>query len=174
MFGKGKIELPTFRVEVVTAGLMLRAMFQPKGDLLIYLNDRRYDVTRLDDVEMFPIMPDAQVKGMKQGMMAVAKEHITAIALLEQERVGNVMMLAAKRPFVAYTDWFAIQGDLHVNADARDDDVFDETKDFFAITDAAIYPLRALRKAPTRKVPLVVLNRHAVYAYHPFQLGAQP
>ncbi len=172
MFGKGKLELPIFHVEVIMPAFLLRASFQPKGDLLIYMNDRRYDVARFDEVEMFPLMADAQVKGMKQNMMALSKKHTVGIVVLEPERLGNVMMLASKRPFVVYTDWFAIQGDLHVNADARDDDVFDETKDFFAITDAAIYPIRTLRKAPTRKVPLVALNRHAVYAYHPFQPGA--
>lgn len=168
----GKLELPTFQVEVLTPGLLLRAAFQPKGDLLIFMNDRRYEVMHFDHVEMSPLMPDAQVKGVKQEMMAIAKKYIVGVGLLEPERVGNVMMLAAKRPFVVYTEWFAIRGDLHVNADARDDDVFDETKDFFGITDAAIYPMRTLRTAPTRKIPLLAINRHAIYAYHPFQSAA--
>lgn len=165
----GKLELPTFRVEVVLPGFWISAAFQPKGDLLIFMNDRRYDVVRFDAVEMVPMMPDAQVKGMKQEMMALNKNVISGIALLEPEKIGNLMLLASKRPFVVYTEWFAIRGDLHINADARDEDVFDETKNYFAVTDASIYPLRNVRKAPTRKVPLFIINRHAIYAYHPFQ-----
>ncbi len=165
----GKLELPRFRVEVLLPGYVVRATFQPKGDLLIYMNDRRYDVTRFDEVEMYPTMTDAQVKGIKQEMMALNKKVISGIALLEPERTENVMLLASKRPFVVYTEWFAIRGNLHINPDSRDEDIFDETKDYFAITDAAIYPVRALRKEPTRKVPLLAINRHAIYAYHPFQ-----
>lgn len=164
----GKLELPVFRVEVIIPGFLVRAAFQPKGDLLIFMNDRRYDMARFDEAELHPIMPDAQVKGIKQEMMALNKRFISGIAMLEPERLQNVMLLATKRPFVVYTEWFAIRGDLHVNSDARDDDVFDETRDFFAITDASVYPVRTLRKAPTRKVPLIALNRHAIYAYHPF------
>ncbi|MCA9933618.1 MAG: hypothetical protein H6662_14480 [Ardenticatenaceae bacterium] len=165
----GELKLPTFQVEVIIPGFLVRAAFQPKGDLLIFLNDQRYDVAHFDEVAMYPIMPDAQVKGMKQEMMVLNKKFISGIALLEEERLENVMMLASKRPFVIYTEWFAIRGNLHVNADARSDDVFDETKDFFAMTDASIYPVRTLRKAPTRKVPLLTINRHAIYAYHPYQ-----
>ncbi len=167
----GKLELPTFQVEVLMPGFMARAVFQPKGDLLIFMNDRRYDVARFDEVEMYPIVPDAQVKGMKQEMMALNKKFITGIALLEPERVENVMLLASKRPFVFYSEWFAIRGNLHANPDSRDDDVFDETKDFFGVTDASIYPMRNLRKAPTRKVPLLAINRQDIYAYHPFHAG---
>ncbi len=164
----GELKLPTFRVEVIIPGFLVRAAFQPKGDLLIFMNDQRYDVVPFEEAEMYPIMSDAQVKGMKQEMITLNKKFISAIALQEEAYLENVMLLASKRPFVFYTEWFAIRGHLHINADARDEDVFDETKDYFGITDASIYPLRALRKAPTRKVPLLTLNRHAVYAYHPY------
>jgi len=165
----GDLKLPTFQVEVIIPGFLVRAAFQPKGDLLIFMNDRRYDVARFDEVEMYPIMPDAQVKGVKQEIITLNKKFISGIALLEEERLENVMLLTSKRPFIVYTEWFAIQGNLHINADSPNEDVFDETKDYFAITDASVYPIRTLRKAPTRKVPLLAINRHAVYAYHPYK-----
>lgn len=167
----GGLELPVFKVEVLLPGYVAQADFQPKGDLLIFLNDPRYTVVRCDAVELFPAMSDGQVRGVKQPMMALGKQYITAVSVLETERVAALQLLASKRPFVLYTDAYAIQGDLHVNPDARDDDVFDGTKTFFGMTDAAIFPLRTLRKTPTRKVPFLAINQHSVIVYHPFKPG---
>ncbi|MCA9969163.1 MAG: hypothetical protein KC425_03055 [Anaerolineales bacterium] len=169
----GELALPVFKVEMLLPGYVARADFQPKGDLLIFLNDQRYSVVRCDNVELFPVMSDGQVRGMKQPMMALGKRHLSGIAVLEAERAAGLQLLAAKRPFVLYTDAYAIQGNLHVNADARDDDVFDGTRTFYAMSDAAIYPLRTLRKAPTRKVPVLAINQHLVIAYHPHHPGGE-
>lgn len=169
----GKLELPTFKAEVLTAGYMLRTSFQPKGDMLIYMNDQRYSVIRFDDVEFFPIMPEAQVRGVKQEAMAVSKSNIVGISILDEDKMDKIQMMASKRPFIFYTAWFAIQGDLHVNPDAREDDVFDETRDFFAITNAIIFPLRKVRMAPARKVPFFTINQHTVFAYHPHQSAGE-
>jgi hypothetical protein len=73
---------------------------------------------------------------------------------------------------VVYTTRYAIRGDLHINEDARDDDVFDETKEFFAMSGVTIYPIQVGRQSPVAKVPLLFINQRQVYAYHPYQ--AQP
>ncbi len=160
-------QLPTFKVEVLMPGYVLRADFQPKGDILIFLNDRRYSVIRCDQVEFYPTMPDAQIRGVKQEMMALTKSYVMGISVLDNEHLGNVQMISSKRPFIVYTEWYAIQGDLHTNPDSRDDDVFDETRAFFALTDVLVFPLRGVRKAPTRQVPFLAINQNCVLAYHP-------
>lgn len=163
----GELQLPVYKVEMLMPGYVLRADFQPKGDMIIFMNDRRYSVIRCDNVELFPIMPDAQVRGVKQEMMAVTKSYIQGMSVLEKDKLENLQVMASKRPFVVYTEWYAIQGDLHTNPDSRDEDVFDETKNFFAMTDVIIFPIRGVRKAPTRQVPFLAINQTSVLAYHP-------
>lgn len=169
----GKLELPTFKAEVLTAGYLIRADFQPKGDTLIYLNDQRYSVIRYDNVEFFPIMPEAQVRGVKQDSMAVSKANIVGISVLDEDKLEKIQMMASKRPFIFYTAWYAVQGDLHVNPDSPADDVFDETRTFFAVTDAIIFPLRKVRMAPARKAPFFAINQNAVIAYHAHQASEE-
>ncbi|MCA9960743.1 MAG: hypothetical protein R3E31_05290 [Chloroflexota bacterium] len=163
----GGLQLPVFKVEMLMPGFIIRTEFQPKGDMLIFMNDRRYSVIHCDNVELYPIIPDAQVRCLKQEMMALTKNQIAGISVLEEERVENLQMMASKRPFIVYTEWYAIQGDLHTNPDARDDDVFDETRTFFAMTNAVVIPIRSVRKAPTKHVPFLAINQNRVLAYHP-------
>lgn len=164
-----ELQLPVFKVEVLTPGLLFQADFQPKGDFLIFMNDRRYSYIRFEAVQLRPITEDAQFNGVAQPFVAVSKRHIIGLSVLEAEKMNRVQVLQAKRPFVIYSDWYIIQGNLHINPDARDDDAFDETRDFFGLTDAAIYPIRSLRKRPTARIPFVTINRHNILAYHPLQ-----
>jgi hypothetical protein len=78
----------------------------------------------------------------------------------------NEQLLATTRPVAIYTGFFVIQGQLHVNADARDQDLFDETKDYFAMSDASIYPIKKVLTPPTRNVPLLYLSRALIQVYH--------
>lgn len=165
----GEIKLPTFKIELLLPGHIARAEYEPKGDLVIFLNDPRYSVLSCTDVVYVPIMPDAQVRGTKQPVMALNKSFVNVISVLEEDKVEKVNLLVTKRPIHLYTMWYFIQGQLHVNADARDDDLFDETKQFFGMSNVTIAPIRSVRKAPTRQVPLIAINRQAIVAYHPAQ-----
>jgi hypothetical protein len=165
----GELDLPTFNVEVMLPGFLLRGEFEPKGDMQIYLNDHRYTVIRLNQAALYPTRPKAQIRGVKQPMIAASKTAVMAVSILEEADLEHITLLNAKRPFVVYTESYAIRGNLHINADARNDDVFDETKDFFAISQAAVYPIYASRQYPVAKVPLLLINQRQVYAYHPYQ-----
>ncbi len=168
----GELKLPRFPVEIITSDFLFKGMFEPKGDMLIYLNDDRYTVIRLDEVTLYPIKREAQIRGVKQPMMAINKQSIVAVTVLDEAKVTHISMLSSKRPFAAYTKNHAFRGSLHINADARDDDVFDETKSFFGVSDAEIYPLYAGRHQPTAKVPVMMLNQNQVLSYHPVGSGA--
>lgn len=165
----GELNLPTFNVEISTSAFLFKGEFEPKGDMLIFLNDDRYAVIRLDEAKLYSLANEAKIRGVKQPMIAVSKKEIMAVSILTTEDFEKVTLLASKRPFVMYTSTYAIRGNLHVNSDSRDDDIFDETKTFFAISDASIYPIHTTRQYPTVKVPVLFLNQNQVYAYHPYQ-----
>jgi hypothetical protein len=161
-----ELTLTTYQVETFSADFLVRANFKPRGAFLIYMNDRTRSFVPFDDVELFPVAPDRQVKGIKQGLMVVNKTVLQMMSIVNPEQAQSVQVLQAKRPAVFYTSHLAIQGHIHVNADARDDDLLDDTRDFFALTDATVYPLRAIAVAPTRQVPLLLLNRPHIQSYH--------
>jgi hypothetical protein len=161
-----ELTLQSYQAEALTADFIIRAGFKPRGAFLIYMNDRSRSFVPFDDVELFPLAPDRQVKGVKQGLMVVNKTLLQMMSIVNPEQAQSVQLLQAKRPAVFYTSHLAIQGQLHVNADARDDDLLDDTRDFFALTDATVYPLRAIAVAPTRQVPLLLINRLHIQSYH--------
>jgi hypothetical protein len=165
----GELNLPTFNVETIASGVLFRGKFEPKGDMLIYLNDNRYTVIRLDDAALYPVAEGVNIRGVRQPMMAITKETIQIVSVLDKADMAHLMLLSSKRPFVAYTSHYAVQGNLHVNTDARDDDIFDETKIFFAMSDATIYPIYSGRHQPVAKVAAVMINQQQILAYHPYQ-----
>lgn len=167
----GDLELPTFTVEMITTRHWLRGEFQPRGDIIIYMNDRRHTFFRLDEAEMKPLTTAAQVRGFRQPMMSVSRRQLVAVSVLDDEIMEHVQLMQAKRPFIFYTEWFAIHGNLHINPDAPDEDVFDENHDFYAVSDASVFPIQAARQQPARRVKLLSLHKNAVHAHHPHKSG---
>lgn len=161
-----ELTLTVYQVEAFSADFIYRASFKPRGAFLIYMNDRTRSFVPFDEVELFPLAVDRQVKGIKQALMVVNKNSFQYLSIASPEQAQSVQLLQAKRPAVFYTSHLAIQGQLHVNSDARDDDLLDDTRDYFALTDATVYPLRAMAVAPTRQVPLLLLNRLHIQSYH--------
>jgi len=155
-----------WKIEIAIPNFLVRAALQPRGDLMIFLNNLTYTSFNFSDVEFVPLGTDYQVKGVKQPMMNVTRSAIAFLSVLEPERAAQIQLLQAKRPMVFYTPWFAVRGDLHVNTEAPDESLLDDKFEFFMLTDATIYPLRPINTQPTHKVPAVAFNRYNILAYH--------
>lgn len=158
--------LPSYSFEALTPNFMFRGTFQPRGEIMTFTNDARYIYHTFDDVEMYPVEQGYQINCIKQRVINVNREQIIFISLQNKEDAQKVQVLAAKRPIVFYTDSFAIHGNLHANADFNDNDLIGEARDFVAISDAKIFPLKQTSCPLTMKVPILVLNRHQALGYH--------
>jgi hypothetical protein len=162
----GELQLKTFQAEVILEDYLLRAKLQPRGSMLVYLNDKQRAFLPFEEAEICPLAVERQVNSIKQPVIVVNKRYLKLLLLTSGEEAQREQLLASKRPVTFYTGIFVIQGQLHVNADARDQDLLDETKDFFAMSDASIYPIRKVLTPPTRHVPLLFLSRSLVQVYH--------
>ena len=162
----GELQLKTYQAEVVLEDYLIKAKIQPRGSMLVYLNDKQRPFLPFDDVEIYPLAVERQVACIKQPNIVVNKKYLKVLVVPDEADAQNEQLLTSKRPTAIYTGFFVIQGQLHVNADARDQDLLDETKDFFAVTEASIYPVRKVLTPPTRSVPLLYLSRGLVQGYH--------
>lgn len=165
----GEIQLKTFQVEVILDDYLVRAKLQPRGSMLVYLNDRQRPFMPFSDAEIYPLAVERQVNCIKQPSIVINKNYLKLLGLTNDEEAQEEQLLTTKRPVAFYTGPFVIQGQLHVNADARDQDLLDETKDFFAMTDASIYPVRKMLTPPPRHMPLLFLSRELTQVYHVFE-----
>jgi hypothetical protein len=162
----GQLQLKSFQAEVVLEDYLIRARLQPRGSMLVYLNDKQRPFLPFEEAEIYSLAVERQVNCIKQPEIVINKRYLKFICLTDDEEAKSEQLLASKRPVAFYTGVFVIQGQLHVNADARDQDLLDETKDFFAMSDVSIYPIRKVLTPPTRKVPLLFLSRSLVQIYH--------
>lgn len=160
-----EIKLSTIQIEAVLADYLLRADFQPKGELVAYLNDRNWTYVPFMSGELLPLAADRRVGAMKQALTTVNKSRLEVLSLLKEDQAQNVVLPAAGRRVLFYVGQFAVQGHLHVSADAPAEDLLDELHDFYAVSSASIYPLQPVATAPTEKVPLLLINRCMVQAY---------
>lgn len=161
-----ELNLTSFVVETITPQFLLRGNFEPRGDLFFFLNDRRHLFFHFSDVIFRPALADYQVNAIQRPSMNISWRQIIYMALLETDDVKDLQILQSKRSVVFYTDMLAIRGALHVNPDAHEQDLVDETRDFVVVTEATIYPLRPMKSTPTQKAPLLALNRHHILGYH--------
>lgn len=161
-----EIKLDTINVEIVTSNFAINGGFQPRGELMTNLNDKRYTFFSAVDAILRPQLAGYQVKSVPQPTFSINRNLIVYFAVKDAEYVEKIQIMQAKREIVIYTDNLAIRGNFHVNPDARDTDLFDETRDFSAMTDVSIYPLRSMTNPPVRTVPFLGINWHHVTAYH--------
>lgn len=164
-----EIKLATFPIEVITPQFLYWGNLQPRGELFTYLNDRRYLTFNFLDAEFKPMPNDYRIPAIKQENININWRTITYIALLNETDLAAVQLLQSKRPVTFYTDFLAIRGNLHINPDAHENDLVDEARDFIAVSDAAVYPMRALKSMPKQRIPLIALNRHHILSYHTYQ-----
>jgi len=161
-----EIKLDTVNIEIITSNFAVTGGFQPRGELMTNLNDKRYTFFSAIDATLRPKLIGYQVKNIAQPNFNINRNSIIYFAVKEAEYLEKIQIMQAKRPIVVYTDDLAIRGNFHVNPDARDTDLFDETRDFAAMTDVSIYPLRPMANAPTRSVPFLAISWRHVLAYH--------
>ena len=160
------IRFDYWNVELGIPNFLIKARFQPRGDMLIFLNNLTYLSFYFEEVEMLPLGTKYQFKGVKQPGMTINRGAVSFMSILDESDVEKMQLLAAKRAVVFYTEWFAIRGDFHVNTEAPDENLFDDKYEFFTLTNATIYPLRKITTKPTQEVPALLLNRTAILGYH--------
>ena len=161
-----EIKLETVNVEIITTDFAINGGFQPRGEMMTNLNDKRYTFFNIIDATLRPQKTGYQVKSIPQPSLNINRNLIIYFAVKDVEYVEKIQIMQAKREIVVYTDTLAIRGNFHVNPDARNSDLFDETRDFSAMTDVSIFPLRPMANAPVRNVPFLGINWHHVTAYH--------
>lgn len=164
-----EIQLPTFKIEVITPQFLYRGTFQPRGELFTFLNDRRHLTFHFVETTFSPMALGYRINALKQTGINVNWRNIISISVLDKEDLERVQLLQSDRPVAFYTRDLAIRGNLRVNLDSHDNDLLDETRDFLAVTDANVLPLHPLAVNPTPHVPLLVLNRHQIESYHVYQ-----
>lgn len=162
----GEIELPTFEIEAVLQDYLLRAKLRPRGPIIQYLNDHNWSFIPILDAELQPLEPDRRVGMMKQAKSVINKRAIEVVSLLDAEQASEIILPASKRPMIFHIRRFVIRGQLHVPADAPDEDALDDLHDFFPVSDSEIVPIRSVAATPTQNVPLLLISRLLVQSYY--------
>ena len=164
-----ELQLPTFKIEAVTAQFIYRGILQPRGELFTFLNDRRFLTFQITEVAFHPVAAGYRINTLKQASINVNWREIIYLAILEQEDLERIQFLQSERPVTFYTCNLAVRGSLRVNPDALDNDLLDDLRDFVAVTDANILPLCPLALNPASHVPLLAFNRHQIESYHVYR-----
>jgi hypothetical protein len=162
----GEIELSTYQVEVILDDYLVRGELQPRGDILTYINDRNWTYVAFRNCELLPLANDSRVGAINQDLLVINKRHMCAISVLDEAQAKEVRLHEADRPLICYINQFAIQGKAHVHSEAPDEDLLDERQDYYALSEASIFPIRPISVAPTQKVPLLIFKRGRIQVYH--------
>ena len=161
-----ELKLETIAAEIVTDHFIINGGYQPRGELMTNLNDKRFTFFNISDVALRPQLVGYQIKSIPQPSFNINRNSIVYFAVKKAEYLKKIQIMQAKREVVIYTSNLAIRGDFHSNPDARDTDLFDETRDFAAMTDISIYPIRQTANAPIRTIPFLAISWRHVVAYH--------
>jgi hypothetical protein len=153
-------------VDVSAGNFLVRGEIEPRGDLVVYMNDENNSSFAILNAQFMPDGPEYKVPTIKQASITVNQEHIAFVGVINEEDVARIQFVQAARTAVFYTNWFAIRGNLHVHGETKEDELMEPTKNFYIVTDVSIFPIRQTTHEPQRKYPLVILNRTEIIGYH--------
>lgn len=160
-----EIQFTKIRVEVILADYLARGDLRSRGDIVIFLNDRNYPTISLYNCELRPLAPDRRVETVKQKAITLVKSGIRALGVQDEGSLENAQLTLSARKVVFHVGRFAINGMLHVPADAPDEDLLDETRDFFGVSKGSVYPIQPVATVPVSSFPLILVNRQNIQAY---------
>ena len=162
----GQIELSTYLVEVILNDYLVRGELQPRGEILTYINDRNWDFIAFRNCELLSLAIDSRVGAINQDQLVINKNHLCAISILDKNQTEKIRLQESARPLICYLNQFAIQGKAHVHSEAPDEDMLDERQDYYALSEASIFPIRPVSVSPKQKVPLLIIRRGRIQVYH--------
>lgn len=162
----GEIELSTFSVEAILDNYFVRGEIQPRGELLPYINDRNWGFIAFRNSELIPLAKESRIGSLHKDLLVINKHHLCAINVLDEEQVRNIRLHETDRSLIGYINQFAFQGKIHVHAEAPDEDMLDERQDYYALSEASIFPIFPVSVAPKQKIPLVIFRRDRIQVYH--------
>lgn len=160
-----QIELATLQIEAILQDYLLRGELQPRGQLVSYLNDRNWSFLPVKNAVFSALAADRRVGEIKQAASVINKNRLAVLSVLDEEEAAGVQLPAGTRPVIFYVAHFAVQGQLHARPDAPNEDILDDLHDYFAVTQATIFPVRPVAVMPTRQVPLLMISRPLTQAY---------
>lgn len=166
MFENLRPNITSYHAEAITTDYFIRGLFQSLGSTPAFLNDHSHRFAHFNDVEMAPLMTDRQMGMIRREWVTVNKNLIVLLSFLDKEEAAGVQIIPARRPVIFYLSQLAVQGQIHVNPDAHDKDLLDETRAYVALSDASIFPVHSVGLSPTRQVPLCFININLIHAYH--------
>lgn len=163
------IKVDPISIDVSAGNFLIRGSLEARGDLLVFLNDQNRSSFPVIDAQVMADGPEYKVSTMKQSSFTVSQEHIAFVAVTNEEDAAKVQYVQVSRPVVFYTNWFAIRGNLHVSSEARADELMDPTKEFFAVTDVSVFPIRKMTHQPQHNYPLLAIQRSGIVGYHIYE-----
>jgi hypothetical protein len=160
-----EIQFTSIKIETVLTDYLIRGELHSRGDIVIFLNDRNYPTFSLYDCELHPLSSDRRVEVIRHSLVTIDKNSVYAVGVLDDGALENAHLAVSKREVTIYTGRFAVHGMLHVPEDAPDEDILDESRDFFGVSGGAIYPLSPVATNPHPSFPLILVNRLMIQAY---------
>jgi hypothetical protein len=161
----GELKLITYQVEVILEDFILRADFRPRGEILSFVNDRSWRFLPFENGSLIPVAPDRRIGGAQVQKISINKSEISFLSVLKADVLGDFHLPPDHRLVTFYTNYCAVKGELHVSADAPDEDLLDDQHDFFAMSEASVFPIRPVAVTPSAQNPLILIQQSMIKAY---------
>jgi hypothetical protein len=154
----------TYPVEVLTASYQISGEFQPRGNMIIFLNDANVSSLTITNATLMPLMPGARTGAIPSPELYVLKSEVQVL-IIGDFPPEEAQLMPKKLPLVCFTDTYAIRATFHVGAETQPADVFSVQSLFLPITDLDIFTLRPLTQEIGGQADLAFIYRPAVRVF---------
>lgn len=157
----------SYPVTVLLPGFQARCTLEVFGLLQTFVNDDTKGIFPLKNVTLHGLETGNPATSMSLPELFVRKDKCHALVFEQSFSHDETGLLPRTEPVAVYTSHYAIQGQLHMGADALIADVIESSRSIYVgITDASIFPLFQPQAAVVQQSPLVYVHHALVWMHH--------
>ena len=162
----GPAELPRYPVRVLTTTYYIQGGLETLGPIIAFMNDRDRDAFVFLDATVKPLT-SGPIGQMTRPVISVPKPEVIAMYVDDAAARSSIQTLRHIERCIIYMPYLVCRGEFHLGADTRWQDMLGMLPtDFFAFTNASVFPLAPLPGPFPQQADLVVLSRRHVKMMH--------
>jgi hypothetical protein len=163
--GLPELKAHQYEVEFLTEHYVFAGVLEPRGLLMVYLNDVDRRTLPLRDVTATSLDTGSSVGSFKAGELFVRRDEISAIRLFARPSAQTVPLMPMADTLRLFTPRFAVQAVFHRGPETRLSDLFDGSGLWAPATDAKVYALFPTKHAVAVEAPMLIVNKTHIRFY---------
>lgn len=162
-----QIQVKQYRIEAFTHDFMFSAIWEPLGNMMIFINSPDRRTILFKKVTVTPLDAASTINAYPVEELLIRQEELVMIRPLDELSQGTAPLLPVKEKLRIFIPRFVIQAQVSHGPDTKVADMFDTVGgNWISAADVHAHSVLPVKTPLFHKTPQLLLSRRHVRFYH--------